>query len=332
MSSSQSRRFFQIALACAVAACALPAIAQQKIQIRFSAASPPADFLSKSMEVFKADLEKAAPEFDVSLFPASKLVRQGAELPALQRGNIELFTMTAFEVAGQIPEYGFFNRAYLFRDYDHMMKVFKGPIGEEFAKAVWEKMGVQILAPTYLGTRQVNLRSARDVKGPQNLSGVKMRMPATPEWLLLGQTLGVNPVPLAMPEVYLALQTGSIDGQENPLTIMRAAKFNEVTKQVVLTAHLVQPVFYTVGKHVWDKVTPDQKRKLIAAANSATKMNDEARLADEKQVEQILTQQGLSVSRIDLGSFRANADKIYASADLAKPWDRKMMDRVTATK
>lgn len=321
-----------LGFALAAALASAPAFAQQKIQIRFSTASPPADFLARSLEVFKAELAKTAPEFDVSLYPGSKLVRQGAELPALQRGNIEMFTMTTFEVAQQVPEYGLFNRAYLFRDYDHMMKVMKGPIGEEYAKRVWDRMQVQILASAYLGTRQVNLRTARDVKGPQDLAGVKMRMPATPEWLLLGQTLGVNPVPMAMPEVYLALQTGSIDGQENPLTITRAAKYNEVTRQVVLTAHLVQPVFHTIGKHVWDKLTPDQKRKLTMAAQAAAKMNDESRLADEKQVEQVLAQQGLTVSRIDLAAFRANADRIYATADLAKPWDKGLLERVAATR
>src|SRR5207248_1946910 len=83
------------------------------------------------------------------------------------------------------------------------------------AEAVAQKMGIVILATTYLGTRQVSLRAVRDVKAPQDLAGVKMRMPAGPEWLLLGQAIGVTPTPMAMPEVYLALQTGSIDGQEN---------------------------------------------------------------------------------------------------------------------
>ncbi len=109
-------------------------------------------------------------------------------------------------------------------------------------------MGIVILAPTYLGTRQLNLRAKRDVKAPADLNGVKLRMAGGPEWLLLGEALGVTPTPMAMPEVYLALKTGSIDGQENPLTIMNAAKFYEVTEQVVLTAHLVQPVFYTLRK------------------------------------------------------------------------------------
>src|SRR4029079_15094617 len=123
-----------------------PAAAQDKIMLRFSTAAPPPDFLSKSLERFKEEVEKAAPgAFDVHLHPGSSLFRQGTEVPAIQRGNLEMSTMTTFEVAQQIPEWGFMNRAFLFRDWDHVMKVFDGPIGERYRKEVAEKMGIVIL-------------------------------------------------------------------------------------------------------------------------------------------------------------------------------------------
>jgi TRAP-type transport system periplasmic protein len=304
----------------------------QKSVLRFSTAAPPPDFLSRSLQQFKNELEKAAPEIDVQVYPGSQLFRQGTEVPALQRGNLEMSTMTTFEVAQQIPELGVFNRAYLFRDYEHAYKTFTGPIGKRYADAVAQKMGIVILAPTYLGTRQVNLRAVRDVKGPQDLAGVKMRMPGGPEWLLLGQAIGVTPTPMAMPEVYLALQTGSIDGQENPLTILNAAKFHEVTKQVVMTSHLVQPVFMAIAKPYFDKLTPDQRSKVQAAATNAAKWNDQQRLADEQKVADGLAAKGLTVSRPDLAPFRANADKVYGGSDMAKAWDRKLADEVAAVR
>jgi len=304
----------------------------QKTVLRFSTAAPPPDFLSRSLQQFKNELEKAAPEIDVQVYPGSQLFRQGTEVPALQRGNLEMSTMTTFEVAQQIPELGVFNRAYLFRDYDHAYKTFSGPIGKRYGEAVAQKMGIVILAPTYLGTRQVNLRAVRDVKGPQDLAGVKLRMPGGPEWLLLGQAIGVTPTPMAMPEVYLALQTGSIDGQENPLTILNAAKFHEVTKQVVMTSHLVQPVFMAIAKPYFDKLTPEQRSKVQAAAMQAAKWNDEQRLADEQKVADGLAAKGLTVSRPDLAPFRANADKVYGASDMAKAWDRKLADEVAAVR
>lgn len=250
----------------------------------------------------------------------------------MQRGNLEMNTMTTFEVAQQIPEFGFFNRAYLFRDYDHAYRTLTGPLGKRYADTVAAKMGIVVLAPTYLGTRQVNLRVARDVKGPTDLAGVKLRMPGGPDWLLLGQSIGVTPTPMNMPEVYLALQTGTIDGQENPPTIGNAAKFFEVTKQLVLTSHLVQPVFYAIAKPFFDKLTPDQRKKLTAAAVKAARWNDEQRLNDEKTIIDGLAGRGLTVTRPDLAPFRANADKVYAGADAAKPWDRKMMEEVMSVR
>jgi len=306
--------------------------AAQKTVLRFSTAAPPPDFLSRSLGQFKAELEKAAPEFDVQVYPGSQLFRQGTEVPALQRGNLEMSTMTTFEVAQQIPEFGFFNRGYLFRDYDHMRRVVDGPIGADYRSTVADKMGIVIVATTYLGTRQVNLRQKRAVKGPADLGGVKLRMAAGPEWLLLGKSLGVSPVPMGMPEVYLALKTGAIDGQENPLSILNAAKFYEVTEQVVLTAHMIQPVFYSMAKPVWDKLSPDQQKAVAAAAALAVKANDDGRLADEKTVAEALKGRGLAVDAIDLAPFRALADKVYGESDMTKAWDAAKLKQVIDTK
>jgi TRAP-type transport system periplasmic protein len=250
----------------------------------------------------------------------------------MQRGNLEMSTMTTFEVAQQVPELGFFNRAYLFRDYDQAYKALTGPVGKRYTELVAAKMDVLILAPTYLGTRQVALRTAREVKAPADLAGLKLRMPGGPDWLLLAQSIGATPTPMGMPEVYVALQTGTIDGQENPPTIFNAAKFHEVSKQLVLTSHLVQPIFYAIAKPYFDKLSPEQQRKLREAAVRGARWNDENRLNDEKTVIDGLAAKGLTVSRPDLAPFRANADKVYAGAEAAKAWDRKLMDEAMAVR
>jgi tripartite ATP-independent transporter DctP family solute receptor len=310
---------------------AAPALAQ-KVVLRFSSAAPPADFLSRSMQQFKADLEKAAPEFDVQLHYASSLFRQGTEVPAMQRGNLEMSTMTTFEVAQQVPELGFFNRAYLFRDYEQAYKALTGPVGKRYGELVAAKMDLLILAPTYLGTRQVALRAVREVKAPADLAGLKLRMPGGPDWLLLAQSIGATPTPMGMPEVYVSLQTGTIDGQENPPTIFSAAKFHEVSKQMVLTSHLVQPIFYAIAKPYFDKLSPEQQRKVREAAMRGAKWNDDNRLNDEKTVIDGLAAKGLTVSRPDLAPFRANAEKVYAAAEAAKAWDRKLMEEAMAVR
>jgi tripartite ATP-independent transporter DctP family solute receptor len=311
--------------------CGLSATHAADVTLRFSTAAPPSDFLAKSLDTLKAEVEKANVGVKVETYPASTLFKQGTEVPALQRGNLEMSTMTTFEVAQQLPEYGFFNRAYLFRDYDHLRHVFDGPIGADYRRVVGDKMGIEILSVAYLGTRQVNLRQKRNVKGPEDLAGIKMRMPAGPEWLLLGRTLGVSPVPLGMPEVYLALKTSSIDGQENPLSILNAAKLYEVTEQVVLTSHMLQPVFFSVAKPFWDKLTQEQKKTIEAAAKNAAKVNDDGRLADEKSVADALKVRGLAVDTIDLAVFRGLADKVYGESDMAKTWNAALMKQVVET-
>jgi TRAP-type transport system periplasmic protein len=302
------------------------------VTVRVSTAAPPSDFLAKSLEAFKSEVEAANVGVKVEVHPASTLFRQGTEVPALQRGNLEMSTMTTFEVAQQLAEYGLFNRAYLFRDYDHLRAVFDGPVGESYRRAVADKMGIEILAVAYLGTRQVNLRQKRNVKAPADLAGVKMRMPAGPEWLLLGKAIGVSPVPLGMPEVYLALKTGSIDGQENPLSILNAAKFYEVTEQVVLTSHMVQPVFFDIAKPFFDKLTAEQKATIERAARNAAKLNDSGRLADEKAIVDALKGRGLAVDAIDLAPFRAMADKVYGEADATKGWNAALTKQVIETR
>jgi tripartite ATP-independent transporter DctP family solute receptor len=299
--------------------------------IRFSTAAPPPDFLARSIESFKAEVEAADAGIKVEIHPGSTLFRQGTEVPALQRGNLEMSTMTTFEVAQQIPEFGLFNRAYLFRDYGHLRSTFDGPIGTLYRHSVAGKMGIEILAVAYLGTRQVNLRQKRKVAAPGDLAGIKMRMPAGAEWLLLGKALGVSPVPLGMPEVYLALKTGSIDGQENPLSILSAAKLYEVSEQVVLTAHMVQPVFFNIAKPFWDKLTPAQQAVVEKAARNAAKGNDTGRLADEKTIAEALTARGLAVDTIDLAPFRAMADSVYGESDAQKVWNADLMRQIAAT-
>jgi TRAP-type transport system periplasmic protein len=302
--------------------------AQAPIQIRISTAAPPSDFLNKALEQLKADVTAANVGLDVSVHPASTLFKQGTEVPALQRGNLEMSSMTTFEVAQQIPELGYFNRGYLLSDYAQLRRVFGGPIGSDFGKAVAAKMGINILATHYLGTRQVSLRQKRNVKSPADMAGIKMRMPAGPEWLLLGRTLGVTPVPMGMPEVYLGMKTGTVDGQENPLSILNAAKFYEVSEQILLTSHMVQPVFFAIATPVWDKLNANQKKALGDACLKTATSGSEARLADEKAIAQALGERGLAVDAVDLGPFRASADKVYADADIAKAWDAAGLQRV----
>jgi len=283
--------------------------------------------------VFKDSLDKSAPnQFDTQINLNASLFKQGTEPAAMARGNLELSSISAFDIAKLVPEFSIFTSGYVVRDPAHQQKVFDGPIGENLFKTVSEKMDVTILSTVYLGTRQVNLREARPVRTPADLKGIKLRMPGTKEWLFLGEALGATATPLAFGEVYLGLKTGTIDGQDNPLPTVRAAKFYEVTKQLVLTNHLVDGIFIAISNKTWNGLTAAQKQSVKAAAQAASQYNNENRIKEEGQIVDFFKQQGLQVTTPDLEAFRKSVQDTYAKSDYAKVWPAGLLDRINNTR
>lgn len=307
--------------------------AQNKVVLRISTPAVPDDWHAKMWTVFKDNLEKSAPgEFDVQINLNASLFKQGTEPAAMARGNLELSSISAFDIAKLIPEFSVFTAGYIVRDPDHQQKVFNGPIGTEMFKTVSEKMDVTPLSTVYLGTRQVNLREVRNVKVPADLKGVKLRMPGSKEWLFLGEALGATATPLAFGEVYLGLKTGTIDGQDNPLPSVRAAKFYEVTKQIVLTSHLVDGIFIAISNKAYNAMNATQKQKVKAAAQAASSYNNENRLKEEAQLVDYFKQQGLQVTTPDVDAFRKSVQTTYLNSEYAKAWPKGLLERINATK
>ena len=311
----------------------LAAQAQSKQLLRISTPAVPDDWHAKMWTVMKDDLEKSAPgQFDTQINLNASLFKQGTEPAAMARGNLEMSSISAFDIAKLVPEFSIFTAGYVIRDPDHMMKVFNGPIGADLFKLVSEKMDITLLSPIYLGTRQLNLREAKNVRTPADLKGVKLRMPGSKEWLFLGEALGATPTPLAFGEVYLGLKTGTIDGQDNPLPSVRSAKFYEVTKQITLTSHLVDGIFISVSNKAWNALNADQKTKLKAAAQAAAKYNNENRITDEKQMVDFFKSQGLTVTTPDVDAFRKTVQTAYQNSEYAKVWPTGMLDRINNTR
>jgi TRAP-type C4-dicarboxylate transport system substrate-binding protein len=157
-------------------------------------------------------------------------------------------------------------------------------------------------------------------------------MPGSKEWLFLGEALGATATPLAFGEVYLGLKTGTIDGQDNPLPSVRAAKFYEVTKQIVMTNHLVDGIFIAISDKAWKAMTPAQQAKVQAAADAAAAFNNDNRIKEEAQIVDFFKQQGLTVTTPDVEAFRKSVQAAYATSDMAKTWPSGMLDRINNTK
>ena len=333
MTTSHLNRRTLLGAAAALGASALPALAQTKTVLRISTPAVPDDWHAKMWTVFKEQLEKTAPgEFDVQINLNATLFKQGTEPAAMARGNLELSSISAFDIAKLVPEFSIFTAGYVVRDPEQQQKIFNGPIGAELFKLVTEKMEVTPLATVYLGTRQINMREAKPVKTPADLKGVKLRMPGSKEWLFLGEALGATATPLAFGEVYMGLKTGTIDGQDNPLPSVRAAKFYEVTKQLVLTSHLVDGIFIAISNKSFNALTATQKQKVTAAAQAAAAYNNENRIKEEGQLVEFFKKEGLQVITPDVDAFRKSVQTTYQASDYAKVWPKGLLDRINATK
>lgn len=307
------------------------AIAADNMEIKYTTASVPSDLHTRAMQVFKDTLDEAMPGgFDVQLYDSGSLFAQGADLDALQRGNAEMTYVSFQLIADALPQFGLFTAGYLFQGPDHYRAVMDSEIGQEFKQTVSDEMGIRLLDVCYLGTRQLNLRDLRDVQTPADLAGVKLRMPGSDAWLFLGEALGANPTPLPFGEVYLALQTGTIDAQDNPLPTVEAAKFYEVTKQITLTSHLVDGINIAVNNDTWEALTDEEKAAFTDAARASCDWNNENRIAEEDRLVAFFEEQGLTVTTPDVDAFRAHVQDAYFSSDRSADWPEGWVEQINA--
>jgi len=305
--------------------------AMAAIELRISSAAPPDNPLVAAFEIIKERMEEAYPDdVTVTIHHSSSLFKQGTELPAMQRGNLEMATPIVYEIEQQLPEYGALGKPYVYRDVDHMIAVYRGEIGEQFYKDVQDKMGVVILDTGYLGTRTIGLRSARNVESPADLDGVKLRMAPGAAYQNLATALGATPVSMPATEVYLALKTGSIDGQDNPLNLVENWKFDEVTEEFVMTNHLVQPVFFAISGKAWDQLSEEQQKTLKDAAREAVDREIELTREAEKAAREQFEAEGKIFSTPDLGPFRARVEEVYAQPGMMEDWMPDLNARIEA--
>ncbi len=322
------RSALKAGVALATAAYGLPAMAQAK-NIRFAAVFSDRDIRARMMEMFAKGIE---PDFKLEPFYNGSLFKQGTELVALQRNNLEMGNIAPQDISKQVPAWSLLTSAYLFRDAKHLTTFFASDLGTQMKKMVEDQLNVKILGPTFFGTRQVGLKPKKKVATPADMAGIKLRMPGGDAWQFLGQSIGANPVPMAYPEVYTGLQTGAIDGQDNPLPNVQNMKFYEVMSQIVLTSHLVGFDLLTMNLKLWSGMTPAQQKTVQAAADKAIDWSTGEHLKQEAELAKFFKEQGLEVYEPDVKAFREHAQKAYLASDAAKSWPPGMLEKINALK
>ncbi|MFO1312444.1 MAG: TRAP transporter substrate-binding protein DctP [Burkholderiales bacterium] len=327
MNVDPRRRTLLAAGASALALGALPhARAQGRTKLRFSSAFTEQDLRAEAYRNFATAIKDG---YEFEPFWGNTLFKQGTELVALQRGNLEMCNLAPADISKQVPAWSLMTSAYLFRDADHLKKTFKSDVGREFIKMARDQLGIQIVTPVYFGARHVNLKPDKTIRTPADLAGIKLRMPPGEFWQFLGESIGANPTPVAYAEVYTALQSGAIDGQDNPLVASKLMKFYEVTSQFVLTSHVIGYDVMAVTTKVWDAMKPDQQAAFQAAAEKAiddyvVKFGNE-----EKATLDFFRAQGKKVYVPDVAAFRDHAQKKYV-AKYGGEWPKGALERINA--
>lgn len=302
------------------------ALAQDKPTLRLSSVVSENDIRA---EAFAEIADAVSDHFDMQVFNGATLVKQGTEMTSIQRGNLEMGLIAPQTIAEQIPEWSIVTSAYLFSDAAHLKATFDSDVGDQL-KQMTEEAGIHVLAPVYFGTRQVNLAPEMEVKTPEDLNGVTLRMPGGDAWQFLGESIGASPTPLAYAEVYTALQTGAIDGQDNPLPNDYNMKFYEVTSQIVLTGHLVGFDVLAISSELWNGFTPEQQEALQSAVDTAIDKSTQRHLDREAELVQFFKDEGLKVYEPDRIAFRDYAQKKYLDSEFATSWPEGMIDAINA--
>ena len=274
-----------------------------------------------------ASFAKYKPGYNGSLFA------QGTELEAISRGNLTMSIASAQELAQFFPEFSIFATGYVHQDAAHQVRVFNDPLMDPFKKKAEDELGVKLLSVMYLGRRHVNLRFTRDEKNvmaPSDLAGVNLRMPGTDAWQFLGKALGASPTPLAFSEVYTALASGAVDGQDNPLPTVVDKKFYEVTKQISLTSHLVDLNYIAFSKETWDSLSPEQQMTVQRAADAAAAYGRLKQLDKENNLAEFIRSQGVEIYTPDLAAFRKHVQAQYVGSEFAATWPNGVLERINA--
>jgi TRAP-type transport system periplasmic protein len=300
--------------------------AQTKQKIRFSSAFTESDLRAEAYKSFGAAIKN---DFDFEPYWGNTLFKQGTELVALQRDNLDLCNLAPADISKQIPAWSLLTSAYLFRDAQHVRKTFKSDVGREFIKMAKDQLGVQIITPVYFGSRSLNLKPDKQIRTPEDLKGIKLRMPPGEFWQFLGESLGANPTPVAYAELYTALQTGTVDGQDNPVVASKLMKFDEVTTQFILTKHVIAYDVMSIRSKIWDAMKPEQQAAFQAAAEKAMDENTARFEKQEAETLEYFKKEGKKVYEPDQAAFRAYAQKRYVEK-YGSDWPKGALERINA--
>jgi tripartite ATP-independent transporter DctP family solute receptor len=317
-----------IAFAALVAATALlaaaPAAAQTTLKMNIAIAQN--SHYGVAVDTFAREVEaRTQGRYKVQTFYSGALGAERESVEGVQLGTLDLTLTSTGPLPNFVPEIAILDIPFLFRDYAHARAVLDGPIGQDMLQKFPPK-GMVGLAWAENGFRQMT-NNKRPINTPEDLRGLKMRTMENPIHIEAYRQLGIQPTPMAFTEVYTALQQGTVDGQENPLSVITSAKLDQVQKNLSITGHVYSPAIILMNKGQWEKLAPADKEAFLAAAREAVRVNRARVDADERKAIAELRAKGMAVvENVDRSKFQAALAPVYV--DFGKRFGQDNIDRI----
>jgi tripartite ATP-independent transporter DctP family solute receptor len=303
------------------------ALAQQKLKWAhvYEASEP---YHTESVWAAEEIKKRSKGKFDIQVFPASSLGKETDLNQGLTLGSVDIIISGPSFAARSYPRFGIAYYPFIFRDGDHLLAYSKSSLFQEMVNEFRNKSGIQVTAYTYYGARHTTAQ--KTFNQCSDIKGLKIRVPDAPAYTATWQACGANPTPIAFAEVYLALQNGTVDAQENPLTTIEAKKFFEVQKAIMLTGHIVDGLVTMVAPHVWSTLNPvDQKMFTEVMQEAAARATAKVKKREAELID-IFKKKGLQVVEVNRKSFQDTVLKNKPVESLGL--SRADYDRVQAAK
>ncbi|WP_174734458.1 TRAP transporter substrate-binding protein [Mesobacillus harenae] len=257
--------------------------------------------IGQTMSKFKELVESGTDgSVEVEIFDSGSLGGERDILESVSAGSVDVSLSGLSDVVYWLPDH-FLSAPYLFRDQEHVNAVYTGEIGKEIDEKILEQKGIRTLSIMDRGPRHVT--SNKKVETPEDLEGLKLRLPENPLWVDTWGSLGVNPTVVAFNELYSALQTGIVDAQENPLETIVQSQFYEVQDYLILTGHVRDIYKIQISEESWNKLNEEQQEVVLTAAAEATELGNQVLTDSEDEYLKLLEDEGMEIIEIDLELF-----------------------------
>lgn len=300
------------------------ALAKEAVTIRIASAFEPLHILCRSAERFKTIVEERSNgEIKVELFLGGVMGSEEEVTEAVSIRAVEMQAGGGLPIQMYAPKYYFLDSPYVIKDWEHFKRVFSGELGQKAQAEVLKNGNTMYLGVVYRGLR--HLTSNKLVRTPEDLKGIKLRLPQLPTWVAVWKELGALPVPVALTELFTALQTGVADASEGDVTQIHSFHLYEVQKYISLTGHLVQTGALTINKPFFDSLSEEHQKIVKEAGLEAAEWGSQQILAGEEDIVEDLKAKGMEVIIPDVEAFREKArpavERLFETEWTVTTWD-----------